>query len=79
MANKIVEKSRKEAESKRYLEKNRILKVEKTEIYMSRDCECCGAREDTMMEIKIGHGGSSRVFVLCSECLSKLGEIIWEV
>ena len=81
MANKIVEKSRREAEKQRYLEKNRILEVNKN-ADKYRMCSCCGVGEEGKNkhhEVKVGHHGQSITFILCSECLSKLGDAIWEV
>lgn len=75
MANKIVEKSRREAEKMRFLEKNRVLELNEKNAY----CSCCGIREDNNKELKIGHHNQSMAIVLCKECLSKLGDAIWEV
>jgi hypothetical protein len=80
VVNKIVEESRREANKQRYIEKNRILEIkESDEKY--RMCACCGIKDDKdkKSEISIGHHNQSITFCLCKECLSKLGDIIWEV
>lgn len=78
MANKIVEKSRREAEKQRYLEKNRILEVKESKDKL-RSCNCCGIGTGKRYELCIGHNGQAMAAILCEECLSKLGDAIWEV
>lgn len=78
--NKIVQQSRENAMKEKYLEKNRILKIEDTKDKL-RMCSCCGMiqNESKHHEVKIGHHGQSITFVLCKECLSKLGDLIWRI
>lgn len=76
MANKIVEKSRREAEKTRFLEKNRIIEIKPEP---DRFCNCCGIKEENNKGLQVGHHGYTTQIILCSECLSKLGDAIWEV
>lgn len=89
MANKIVEQSRAKAMQERYIESNRICELNRTDDKY-RQCQCCGISAEILendwdnedgeiFEIKIGHHNRSTTICMCTECLSKLGDSIWEV